>query len=212
MTARAFFIAGTDTGVGKTHVATAWLNAASRQGRRTLGLKPVAAGAEPTSLGWRNDDALALQRASSVKLPYEAINPWCFPDPVAPHLAAQDAGVPLSAVTMVAAMQQAMAEAAAELVLVEGAGGWRVPLNAGETLADVARGLHLPVILVVGMRLGCLNHALLSAEAIRADGLRLHGWVANDLGQPMPHLQANIDTLAALLDMPPLDWRQGLPG
>lgn len=199
-----FFITGTDTGVGKTHVACRLLQQAAHTGRQTLGLKPVAAGAQHA----RNEDAVLLQQASTVSLPYAQINPHCFDDPIAPHLAAAKHGVVLSASDIAQHVQHVMVSTPADYVLIEGAGGWRVPINNTESLADVARLLNVPVILVVGMKLGCLNHALLTAEAIHVDGLTLAGWVANDLGAPMPWLEANIAALEQRLPAPriPLDY------
>ncbi len=202
MSRQVFFVAGTDTGVGKTWASCHLLYAAQQRGLRTLGLKPLAAGAENTSVGWRNDDALLLQHASSVQLPYNIVNPFCLQEAVAPHIAATHAGVSLSASQITQAVHEVITTSAADYVLVEGAGGWRVPLNDSETLADVAQQLRLPVILVVGMKLGCLNHALLTAGAIVQDGLQLAGWIANDLGEPMPCLAENIATLEHWLPAP----------
>lgn len=199
-----FFIAGTDTGVGKTFIACQLLRAAQQRGLRTLGLKPLAAGAEITLNGLRNDDALLLLQASTVQLPYNAINPFCFEPPVAPHIAAQKNGCELDAKTIAQNIRNTLQQTDADYALVEGAGGWRLPLNDTETFADVVKLLQMPVILVVGMKLGCINHALLTAEAIRADGLELHGWIANDLGEPMTMLEENIATLERLLPAPRL--------
>lgn len=197
-----FFITGTDTGVGKTYVACQLLHAAQQRGCATLGLKPLAAGAEKIDGEWRNDDALLLQQAATVKLPYTSINPFCFEWAAAPHLAAQKAGAALTAKTVAQKIIHALDASVFDYGIIEGAGGWRVPLNDTETLADVVKLLQIPVILVVGMKLGCLNHAVLTAEAIKADGLTLHGWVANDLGNPMPLLAENIATLEKLLHAP----------
>lgn len=197
-----FFITGTDTGVGKTFVACQLLHAAQQRGLRTLGLKPLAAGAENTADGLRNEDALLLQQAATVQLPYDAINPFCFELPVAPHIAAKKNGSVLDAKTIAKKIRNALDEAEFDYAVIEGAGGWRLPLNDTETLADVVKLLQIPVMLVVGMKLGCINHALLTAEAIRADGLALHGWIANDLGEPMPMLSENIATLERLLPAP----------
>ena len=197
-----FFLAGTDTGVGKTVVTCQLLQLAQQQGLKTLGLKPVAAGAEKTVAGLRNDDALLLQAASTLQLLYETINPFCFADAVAPHLAAKMVSTPLNAADIAQHVQHVLNTADYDYAIIEGAGGWRVPVNETETLADVAKLLQLPVILVVGMKLGCINHALLTAEAIRADGLTLAGWVANDLGEPMPLLADNIATLERWLPAP----------
>lgn len=208
MSKQVFFVTGTDTGVGKTHVACALLHAAQARGLRTLGLKPLAAGAEYTAAGLHNDDALLLQQASSVRLPYAAVNPYCFSEPVAPHLAAQCAGVTLRARTLADTLRDTLEKNDFDYAVIEGAGGWRVPLNDTETLADVVRLLQLPVVLVVGMKLGCLNHALLTAEAIARDGLLLQGWVANDLGEPMPLLAENMAALERRLPAPRLRLNQ----
>lgn len=202
MKKKLFFVTGTDTGVGKTHVACALLLAAQQRGMRTLGLKPLAAGAEKKPEGLRNDDALLLLQCSTVQLPYAEINPFCFAEPVAPHLAAQQAGVNLRASDMAECIRSTLEKTDCDYVVIEGAGGWRVPINESETLADVVRLLQLPVILVVGMRLGCINHALLTAEAIARDGLSLQGWIANNPGEPMPMLAENIAALSLRLGAP----------
>lgn len=204
MSKQVFFVAGTDTGVGKTHVACGLLRAARARGLRTLGLKPLAAGAGKTADGLHNDDALLLQQHASVRLPYAGVNPYCFAEPVAPHLAAQHAGVTLCASALADNLRDTLEKNDFDYAVIEGAGGWRVPLNDTETLADVVQLLQLPVILVVGMKLGCLNHALLTAEAIARDGLQLAGWVANDLGAPMPLLAENMATLEQKLPAPRL--------
>ena len=200
MAKHAFFITGTDTDAGKTLVATGLLAAARARGLSTAGLKPVAAGCEATEQGLRNSDALLLQAQTSIDLYYEQINPVALASPIAPHIAAQQEKRNLSADRLAGFCRSSLR--LADFTLVEGAGGWRVPLNPSETLADLARVLQLPVILVVGMRLGCINHALLTAEAIRNDGLQLAGWVANLRDADMPVLQENIDTLKARLPAP----------
>jgi len=174
----AYFITGTDTGVGKTAVAVALLQAAAKRGLSTAAVKPVAAGCERTSEGLRNDDALQLQQACTLDLSYEQINPFALQPAIAPHFAAAREGLRLDA-GQLAAHCRSILELKADLTVIEGAGGWRVPLNNNESFADIAQLLAVPVILVVDIKLGCLNHALLSAEAIRADGLSLAGWVAN---------------------------------
>lgn len=199
MSGKAYFITGTDTDVGKTHVSCALLTAARQRGLRTAALKPVAAGVEPGSD--YNADALALQQVCSEPLGLEALNPVCLHQAIAPHLAAQEAGTALSVQSLLEPCR-AVLERPTDLSLVEGAGGWLVPLNAHETLADLAVALRLPVILVVGMRLGCLNHALLSAAAIRASGLPLKGWIANHIAPDMPMAQENVATLATMLAEP----------
>ncbi len=196
MAKHTFFIAGTDTDAGKTLVATALLQAANMQGLSTLAIKPVAAGCQQTAEGLRNDDALLLQQTMSCDLPYEQVNPVAFEPPIAPHIAAEQAGKRLL-VSQLAGYCRGGLLQRADLALIEGAGGWRVPLNRGETLADLVKELNLPVILVVGMKLGCINHALLTAEAIARDGLTLAGWVANRID---PEMDCYSDNVMALKD------------
>lgn len=200
MTKRAFFVTGTDTGVGKTQVAAALLYAGREAGLSTAALKPVAAGCEATPEGLRNEDALLLQSQVSEPLLYEQINPVALAPAIAPHIAAMEAKRALSVERLSGYCRGVLGTA--DLTLVEGAGGWRVPLNRSETLADLARLLNLPVILVVGMRLGCLNHALLTAEAVLRDGLPLAGWVANTLEPDMPRREENITSLVQRLPAP----------
>ena len=199
--AHSYFITGTDTDVGKTFAAAALLEAAQQQGKRCFGLKPVAAGSQGTAAGAGNLDALQLMQHSSVKLSYPQVNPVLLTEPIAPHIAAQREGKNIRVSRLVGYCRGALMTPA-DLVLIEGAGGWRVPLNHTETLADLAKELNLPVILVVGMRLGCLNHALLTAEAITADGLPLVGWVANQIDPMMSCYQENLDTLKVQLKAP----------
>jgi dethiobiotin synthetase len=198
---RAYFIAGTDTDVGKTLVGCLLLHAAAARGLDTLALKPLAAGAQETSEGLRNDDALRLMAAATRKLPYAQVNPICLPDPLSPHLAARRAGRRLSVERLVGFCRGTLMQRAG-FTLIEGAGGWRVPINEREYLSDLAKALQLPVLLVVGMRLGCLNHALLTAEAIHRDGLTLAGWVANTRDPAMAELEANVATLSETLGAP----------
>ena len=195
------FITGTDTDVGKTVVACGFLAAANQQGLRTAAIKPVAAGCEVTEQGMTNSDALQLQAAASHKLSYQQINPVALEPAIAPHIAAAEAGVRLSASRLVGYCR-GVSLLPVDMVIIEGAGGWRVPINSRETLADVAQELECAVIVVVGMRLGCLNHALLTMEAIRRDGLQIAGWVANILDTEMPRLQENIDTLKQSINEP----------
>ena len=199
--ARSFFITGSDTAVGKTLVATAILLAARKKGLRTLGIKPVSAGCEIREGRLVNQDALELQAAATVALDYETINPVALEPFLAPHIAAAQIGVDLSAAQLIEHFE-GLRGLDAELVIVEGAGGWLVPLNAHETLADVCCGLGMPVIMVVSMRLGCLNHALLTAAAIRSSGLALSGWVANCAEPEMVVLEENVQSLKARLDAP----------
>jgi dethiobiotin synthetase len=194
------FVTGTDTGVGKTLVSAGLLHQLARHHARVVGMKPVAAGLVDHEGHRVSEDVLALRAASTLRVPAALDNPVALPEPLSPHLAAARAGRHIS----VAQLHQAYQELAllADVVLVEGAGGWRVPLNDHETLADLARRIGAPVVLVVGLRLGCLNHALLSAEAIRADGLQLVGWVANQVDPDMACVDENIATLQARLGAP----------
>lgn len=201
MAKRTFFVTGTDTNVGKTVVSAGLLAAAHQRGLSTLALKPVAAGCEQTAAGLRNSDALLLQQAASIKLSYEQINPVAFAEPIAPHIAAQQEGRRLEADRIAAMCRGAMMQPA-DFMLIEGAGGWRVPLNNRQTLADVAKLLRTPVILVVGMKLGCINHTLLTVEAIVKDGLKLAGWVANQTEPKMSYYSDNIATLKSMLSAP----------
>jgi dethiobiotin synthetase len=196
----AIFIAGTDTGIGKTHAACALLHALRRAGYSACGMKPVASGCAETADGRRNDDALALQAASSTVLPYASINPVALRDPLSPHLAAAHEGVEISLAPLRTAFDQL--RAGHQCVVVEGVGGWLVPLAPELFAADIAKQWRLPVILVVGLRLGCLNHALLSARAITADGCRLLGWIGNCIEPAMDALEENLGTLERLLPSP----------
>jgi len=197
---RSLFVTGTDTGVGKTLVSAALLHMLARRQARVVGMKPVAAGLVQRGDAWVSEDALALRAASTVRVPAALDNPVALPEPLSPHLAAARAGRRIGVAELLAA-QRALLELA-DVVLVEGAGGWRVPLNEHETLADMAVAMAAPVVLVVGLRLGCLNHALLTAEAIRADGLTLAGWVANSIDPAMHCRDENIDTLRMRLAAP----------
>lgn len=199
--AQAFFITGTDTDAGKTSVAAGLLCAAKQQGCSTLAMKPVASGCDMSTEGLRNSDALALIAQSTVPLPYTQINPYAFAPAIAPHIAAQEAGVELSVSDLYRAAQVVLQEQA-DFTLIEGAGGWRVPISATEFLSDFAIALQLPVILVVGVKLGCINHALLSAQAILSDGLKLAGWVANVVDPNCARLAENLATLQQLMPAP----------
>ena len=195
----AYFLTGTDTDIGKTFVASALLYRAGNSGLRTAGLKPVAAG---TRADGSNDDVESLKAASTVRLPAEIINPYCFAPAIAPHIAAAEAGVDIKFARIAETVK--IARQAADFVVVEGAGGFCVPFNVDHNGADLAAQLGLPVILVVGMRLGCLNHALLTAEAIAARGLLIAGWVANQIDPQMPRFAENLATLDQLLLAPRL--------
>lgn len=197
----AFFIAGTDTDIGKTTVAAGLLHAARRSGLSTAAGKPVASGCVRTEQGLRNSDALALWRECSLELTYEQVNPFALEPAIAPHLAARDVGLELTVAKLQPPMQRLL-ERQAGFTLIEGAGGWRVPLAGSEHLSDLAIALQLPVILVVGVRLGCISHALLTAEAIARDGLVLAGWVANIVDPQTSRLEDNLQTLSAQLSAP----------
>ncbi len=206
---KGFFITGTDTGVGKTWMTAALIHGLAAHGYRVAGMKPLACGGHATAEGWRHKDAELLMQHASVALPYEAVNPYLLHEPIAPHIAATQAGVRLSA----AALHEACTtlEEPLDYVLIEGVGGWEVPLNDDETTAHFARLLGLPVILVVGMRLGCLNHALLTADAIARHKLQLGGWIANIIDPGMHKLQENIAALEARLPAPRLGTVPHLP-
>ena len=187
------FITGTDTGIGKTLIACAVLDLLGKAGASTCGFKPVAAGARLTPQGLRNDDAEQLMIHASVALEYEEVNPVVLTEAIAPHIAAERAGVEIRIDALVRHYEALSARA--RHVVIEGAGGWLVPLGGGKSVADLAAALGAPVVLVVGLRLGCLNHALLTAEDIRRRGLTLLGWVANGVDPAMPEQAANIATL-----------------
>ncbi|MGZ0786457.1 dethiobiotin synthase [Pseudomonas saponiphila] len=197
----AYFITGTDTDVGKTTIAAGLLHAARVAGLSTAAGKPVASGCDLGPKGLRNADALALLAQSSLPLSYEEVNPFAFEPAIAPHLAAREAGVALTVQSLLMPMRELLAKGA-DFTLIEGAGGWRVPLADQDNLSDLAMALGLPVILVVGVRLGCINHALLSAEAIAQDGLQLAGWVANIIEPKTSRLEENLATLAERLPAP----------
>lgn len=201
MAKHTFFVAGTDTDVGKTLVSTGLICAANRKSLKTIGLKPISAGCQLTEQGLRNDDALQLQKIASVELSYEQVNPIAFEPAIAPHLAAAQQGRQLSAQNIAAFLRGALMKPA-DFVIIEGAGGWRVPLNGRESLATVAKQLRTPVILVVGMKLGCLNHTLLTIEAIVRDGLQLAGWVANRIDPEMACYQENLNALKGMIHAP----------
>lgn len=199
MAATTLFISGTDTGVGKTRAAAALIRCARAYGLDAVGYKPVAAGCEPTADGWRNDDAEQLLAASNGVLRYEEVNPIALPAAIAPHLAARDLGLRIDP----AVLDRGHAQLAArhQRVIVEGAGGWRVPLDGELDFADWVAAHRWPVVLVVGLRLGCLNHALLSAEAILRR-TALAGWIANVLPPLQERWQDNLDTLQQRLPAP----------
>lgn len=194
---RAYFITGTDTEIGKTYVACALLHAFRQQGLTAIGMKPVAAGTDDAG---RNDDVEALITASTLALPRDRVNPYCFADPIAPHIAAAEAGVVISSEHISESLRELSARA--DVVVVEGVGGFVVPLAESFDAADLAGALGIPLILVVGMRLGCLNHALLTVEAIRARGLPLAGWIANCIDPTMSRFDENLAALKARIHAP----------
>ncbi len=194
------YVTGTDTGIGKTHVSCALLRALARHGVIALGMKPVASGCEETALGWRNADALDLLAAGAFAADYADVNPYAFADPIAPHLAAADHATVIDPARIVAA--HARLAARAQCVVVEGVGGWMAPLGESLMQSDLARRLRLPVMLVVGLRLGCISHALLSARAIASDGCRLIGWIANRIDPAMLRSEDNIATLRSRIQAP----------
>jgi dethiobiotin synthetase len=196
VSARGVFVTGTDTGVGKTRVAVALIRALRARGLRVAGMKPVAAGHDAGEL---NEDVTALMQAADVEAPLRDVNPYAFAPAIAPHIAADEAGVRIELDVIAAAYARLAARA--DVVVVEGAGGWRVPLNASEDMADLAARLALPVLLVVGLRLGCLSHALLTAESVAARRLPWAGWVGNRVDPQMACAAENVDAL-----------RQRLPG
>jgi len=197
---KTYFITGTDTGVGKTLVAASLLRLAHARGLSTLGLKPVAAGCEPSNGQWMNDDARLLMEASSMAVDYAAVNPVALREAMAPHIAAEREGREILCAELVDQYKSLVDQA--DFTVIEGAGGWQVPLNDTETMANLAAQLNYPVIMVVGIRLGCINHALLTAAAIRQSGLHLAGWVANHIDADMPVADENVRTLERRLDAP----------
>jgi dethiobiotin synthetase len=194
------FVTGTDTGIGKTHASVALLHAHRSRGRRAIGMKPVASGCRETVDGLRNEDADALIGASLPSPPYALCNPFALAQPIAPHLAAREAGVEIALEPIEDAYLQLAA--IADRVVVEGVGGWAVPLSDRLMQADLVRALGIPVVLVVGVRLGCINHALLSARAILADGCTLAGWIANRIDPAMAFADANLATLRMRIAAP----------
>lgn len=205
---RGFFVTGTDTGVGKTYIACLLVEAFKRNGLRVAAMKPVAAGAGADGM---NDDVRRLMAAANVQAPPQRVNPYCFTPAIAPHLAAQQAGVDMQMEVIVEAYEQLAAQA--DVVIVEGAGGFLVPFNGESGMDIIPARLNLPVIMVVGLRLGCLNHALLTAESIRARGLMLAGWIANRIEPGMEAAEENLLTLYGVLRAPCLGeipWQDGI--
>ncbi len=197
------FITGTDTGIGKTVYSRLLLQSLDAAGLRTAAMKPIASGAQLCDGELRNEDAVILQQTANTTFAYARCNPYCFAPAIAPHLAAGQAGVRIE----LAVIQQAYAELVtrADFTVVEGVGGWLVPLNQQQNLADLVEVMQWPVILVVGLRLGCINHALLTAENILRRGIKLLGWVANVIEPDMPYWQENVAAITQRLPAPLLD-------
>jgi dethiobiotin synthetase len=192
-----YFVTGTDTCVGKTLIGCALLQRFAGQGKRVAGFKPVAAGVDADGM---NDDAKALLAAGNIPLSYEQVNPYCLHEAIAPHIAASHENIRIELPRIVEAYRELAAQA--DVVIVEGAGGFLVPLNDTQNTADLAKELGIPIILVVGMRLGCLNHALLTMKAVDEYGVQCAGWIANVLDSAMPALQSNIDALQERISAP----------
>jgi len=199
---RGIFVTGTDTAVGKTLVAVSLVRALVRRGLRVSVMKPIASGSEHTPLGLRNADALALGQAANVPVPYEVLNPYCYAPAISPHIAAREVNLPVD-LRVIAQCFRSL-QAAADFVVVEGAGGWHAPISDAQTMEDLALSLDIPVLLVVAMRLGCLNHALLSRRAIERGGARAAGWVANELDPAFERRNENLESLFRLLGGAPL--------
>lgn len=197
---RGVFVTGTDTDCGKTEIGLGLMLALQRQGLSVLGMKPVASGCDRTPLGLRNPDALRLQAQGSTEVDYPLANPYCFEPPIAPHIAAGQAGVNIE-LGVIRDRARKLA-ARADFLVVEGVGGWRVPLGPKLSVSNLPLELDMPVVLVVGLKLGCINHALLTAESVRASGSRLVGWIANLISPDMLARDENLATLGALLGAP----------
>ena len=201
---RALFITGTDTGVGKTRIAAGLCRAVAARGTRVAAMKPVASGCTLTPQGLRNDDALALLAAINVRARYDEVNPYAFAPAIAPHIAAREAGVDIDFSVLDRAYERLRMQS--QVLIVEGAGGWQAPLDDTRSFADLAARWQMDVVLVVGMRLGCLNHALLTAESIERRGLRLGGWVANSIDPEFERLAENISSLKNRISAPCLGF------
>lgn len=206
----ALFVTGTDTEIGKTAASTALLHALRRRGLRAVGMKPVASGSQDLGQGLRNEDALALQAASRPVPDYIDVNPYALRQPIAPELAAAEDGVDIALAPIVAAFERL--RATADVVVVEGVGGWLAPVSVHLDQLDIVRALHLPVVLVVGLRLGCVNHARLTAHALQASGVECLGWIGNHIDPAMQRQDENVATLVQRLPMPCWGRLPHLPG
>jgi dethiobiotin synthetase len=196
------FITGTDTGVGKTLVSVSLVKALVKHGLRVSAMKPIASGSEQTPAGLRNADAMALAAASNVAAPYAAINPYCFEPAISPHIAAEEAGIDVD-IRVIQRSFETLA-AGADVVVVEGAGGWYAPISQSLAMSDLPKLLDIPVLLVVGLRLGCLSHALLTKRAIEANGAEFAGWVANSIDSTLERRAQNLSSLERGLAGAPL--------
>jgi dethiobiotin synthetase len=194
---KTIFITGTDTGVGKTFVTTKLLKKYANMGYSTLGLKPISSGYDEVSK--MNDDAIKLMEASSIKLPYHEVNPFAFQEPISPNIAAQKEKILLNVSVVANKIREIQRLHNADITIIEGVGGWRVPLNETENMSDLVKALDLPVILVVGIKLGCLNHAILTYEALKSDGVEIIGWVANCMYDDVLEEEEIIKTLKDIL-------------
>lgn len=201
-TTKGIFITGTDTGVGKTVVAAALVRGLVARGLRVAVMKPVASGSERTPEGLRNEDALVLMAASNMPAPYSRVNPYCFEPAVSPHIAADEAGIGVNLDEITRNRDLLVTDA--DWIVIEGAGGWLAPISKQASIQELALRLGLPVLMVVGVRLGCINHALLTKLAIEAHGAKFAGWIANSIDPLMPRRAENLETLARLLGEPPL--------
>jgi dethiobiotin synthetase len=209
MNVKGVFITGTDTGVGKTVVAAGLVRGFVTQGLRVAVMKPVASGSERTPEGLRNGDALALMAASNVALPYERVNPFCFEPPISPHIAADEAGVRVD-LERIRQDFEALGNSS-DWIVAEGAGGWLAPIGPATDIRALALTLHLPVVMVVGLRLGCINHALLTKLAIESQRAQFAGWIANAIDPAMERRTENLETLIRLIGEPPLALVPTLP-
>ncbi|MDH5325364.1 MAG: dethiobiotin synthase [Gammaproteobacteria bacterium] len=197
---RGLFITGTDTGIGKTTASQLIIGQLIQMGYRVAAMKPIASGCETTAKGLRNEDAVALMTCANVDIPYETVNPYAYLEPIAPHIAAQKAAKEIQIPVILERFQHIATEA--DVVIVEGVGGWSVPISPTHTTADLAQALNLPVVMVSGIRLGCLNHSLLTARAIRADHLSCAAWIANHPQNDTDYSAENIEYLCQHLDCP----------
>ena len=201
LTSGTYFVTGTDTDVGKTVCTKALLQAANQQHKRTLAYKPISAGCEDTENGLRNEDALTLQNNSSIQVSYNAVNPIAYQQPIAPHIAAMETNRPID-LTLIDQGLDFLQQQQSQFLFVEGAGGWHLPINNKQLFSEWVIGKQLPVIVVIGLKLGCLNHALLTVQSIQQSGLTIAGWIANHLQPNMPYVEQNIDTLKEYINAP----------